>query len=329
MSVELLERPKILIVDDDPAAVKIIQKTLEMQDYDVQSETSGVSALGRIKSWEPDLVLLDINMPGIDGLETLKAIRELPKYVSTVFVSGKSNTVDIISGLDRGADGYICKPFNVLELMARVRTQLRINSLQSDLEKANVRLQELVDIDDLTGLYNMRSLYDKLTNEMARGFRYNRSVSVVMMDMDHFKSVNDTNDHLFGSYVLAEVGKIINKHIRQIDIGARYGGDEFLMVLTETNAEGVITFCKRLSNAIRSEKFDNGDSSMHLTCSLGFATTDPNADGLISARDLVKKADNALYAAKHSGRNCICYHDLAKGSEEAVKVELESAKKIS
>ena len=97
------------------------------------------------------------------------------------------------------------------------------------------------------------------------------------------------------------------------------------MVLTETNAEGVITFCKRLSNAIRSTKFDNGDSSMFLTCSLGFATTDANADKLITARELVKRADNALYSAKHSGRNCICYHDLAEDKEDAVRVELEAS----
>lgn len=325
MAVELVKTPKILIVDDDPAALKIIKKTLELQAYEVQTEDSGSAALGRIQSWEPDLVLLDINMPGIDGIETLKEIRKLPKYVSTVFVSGKSNTDDIITGLDKGADGYICKPFNVLELLARVRTQLRINSLQDDLESANKKLQALVNIDDLTGLYNMRSLYTKLENEMARAFRYNRSVSVVMMDMDHFKSVNDTNDHLFGSYVLSEVGKLINKHIRKIDIGARYGGDEFLMVLTETNAEGVITFCRRLSNAIRKDKFDNGDASMHLTCSLGFATTDPNASEIMDAKELVRQADNALYAAKANGRNCICYFDLSEKTEEAKKVALEEA----
>ncbi len=325
MAVELVKTPKILIVDDDPAALKIIKKTLELQAYEVQTEDSGSAALGRIKSWEPDLVLLDINMPGIDGLETLKEIRKLPKYVSTVFVSGKSNTDDIIKGLDEGADGYICKPFNVLELLARVKSQLRINSLQDDLEVANKKLQALVNIDDLTGLYNMRSLYSKLENEMARAFRYNRSVSVVMMDMDHFKSVNDTNDHLFGSYVLSEVGKLINKHIRKIDIGARYGGDEFLMVLTETDAKGVISFCRRLSNAIRKDKFDNGSASMSLTCSLGFATTDPNATEIMDAKELVRQADNALYAAKAGGRNCICYFDLAKESEEATKVGLEEA----
>src|SRR5690606_31562220 len=130
---------------------------------------------------------------------------------------------------------YIPKPFVPLEFLARVRTQLRIKDLHDQLRLMNEKLKELVDTDDLTGLFNMRSLYQKLDVELARARRYQRQVGVVMMDMDYFKSVNDGHDHLFGSYVLSQVGAIIRKTIRTTDIAARYGGDEFLIVLTEIN----------------------------------------------------------------------------------------------
>ena len=123
---------------------------------------------------------------------------------------------------------YVCKPFEVQELLSRVRAQLRIKDLNDNLKRANDRLKELIDIDDLTGLFNMRSLYKKLDFELDRGRRYNRSVCVIMMDLDHFKKVNDSNDHLFGSYVLTQVGRIIKSNTRNIDIPARYGGDESL-----------------------------------------------------------------------------------------------------
>src|SRR5690606_20888894 len=148
------------------------------------------------------LVLLDVNMPDLNGLETLAFLRQNREYISTIFISGNSDDEDVIRGLDSGADDYITKPFDPAVMLARIRCQLRIKDLRDELRRANVRLQELVEIDDLTGLYNMRSLYQKVDHELGRAARFNRSVAAVMMDMDHFKSVNDEHDHLFGSYVL-------------------------------------------------------------------------------------------------------------------------------
>jgi diguanylate cyclase (GGDEF)-like protein len=241
-------------------------------------------------------------MPGLNGLETLTRLRGSDEYVSVIFVSGNSETEDVIRGLDAGADDYVCKPFEIGELLARVRAQLRIKDLNDSLKRANDRLKELVDIDDLTGLFNMRSLYKRLDFELDRARRYDRSVCVLMMDLDHFKRVNDEHDHLFGSYVLKQMGQMIRENIRRVDFAARYGGDEFLVVLTEISLEGAQTFAERLRHKIEEAIFSNEYYSIQLTSSIGLALANPNQVE-VDARVLVRHADRALYNAKENGRN--------------------------
>jgi diguanylate cyclase (GGDEF)-like protein len=243
-----------------------------------------------------------------------------------MFISGSTETEAVVAGLDAGADDYIPKPFDPLELLARVRTQLRIKDLNDQLRAANERLKELSETDDLTGLFNMRSLYQRLEHELERGRRFHRSVCVVMMDMDKFKSVNDGHDHLFGSFVLSEVGAIIRQNIRNIDIGARYGGDEFLLVLTETNKDGAYTFCERLRKAIAAKHFKNDKDEIYLTASIGFAITSPN-DHTTDARSLVRAADVCLYEAKRSGRNCVRFNELP--SSPPPQLQSSDKKKIA
>lgn len=299
---------RILVVDDDPSSLAIIGEALSWEGYQVRKAPNGEKGLQLLQEWNPDLVVLDVNMPKMNGVETLKDLRQRGKYVSVMFISADSSTEAVVGGLDAGADDYIPKPFDPLELLARVRTQLRIKDLNDQLREANEKLKELVDIDDLTGLFNMRSLYQKLEFELDRGLRFRRPVCVVMMDMDFFKSVNDGHDHLFGSFVLSEVGEIIRKTIRTVDIGARYGGDEFLMVLSEISREGAEIFCERLRKRIEEYHFDSGRDQIRLTASLGFAITSAH-DGKVTAQDLVRAADVALYEAKRSGRNCVrSYH---------------------
>lgn len=304
------ERRKILVVDDDEETRKLVASALEHHGYKVNSAQDGDQALQKMKNWKPHLVLLDVNMPGLNGIQTLRALREKDEYVSCLFVSGMSGSEDVIRGLDVGADDYIRKPFDVLELLARVRSQLRIKDLNDRLKSANDRLKELVDIDDLTGLFNMRSLYKKLDFELDRARRYGRNVCVLMMDMDHFKKVNDNHDHLFGSYVLSEVGGIIQENIRKVDFAARYGGDEFLIVLTEISLEGAKVFAERLRDKIEHYEFENDNHSINLTASIGFAIATPREID-IDARALVRHADKSLYDAKAHGRNRFEYTDFS------------------
>lgn len=301
----------ILTVDDDQDNLNIVARTLTYEGYKVETAINGEMALEKMKTINPDLLLLDINMPGISGLEVLARVRQREKYLPVIVVSARSDTDDIVKGLDVGADDYVCKPYAPLELLARVRAQLRIHDLTEKLAVANARLQELVDIDDLTGLYNMRSVYQKLENEIARAKRYNRAVAVVMMDMDNFKKVNDAHDHLFGSFVLSEVGRIIRSNMRSMDFGARYGGDEFLIALSETTIDGAKAYCERLRKVIAEHVFAKDGDSMRLTASLGLAACEPS-QLTIDARGLVRNADHALYDAKFAGKNCVRVFDWSK-----------------
>lgn len=297
---------RILVIDDDKDSLQILLEPLRWEGYDTRGVTTEQEAHNLIETWIPHVVILDWMAPSMAGLRVLKSVRERLSHASCVFVSENSSTEAIIEALDSGADDYIVKPFVPLELLARIRSQLRIRDLHEQLLYANEKLKELVDTDDLTGLYNMRSLYQRLDFEIERGRRFHRDVCVVMMDMDYFKTVNDGHDHLFGSYVLSEVGKIIRAVTRNVDIPARYGGDEFLMVLTETNHEGAMLFCERLRESIEQTLFKSGPDSMRLTASLGFAITVPGEN--ISARELVRRADTCLYEAKRGGRNQVRFY---------------------
>lgn len=296
---------RILVIGADDGSRETLLEPLRWEDWEARGVTDFASAEAMIPGWRPQIVLLDMN-PSAETALRLRALRALLPHSSLIYLSDDSSTTAMISGLDQGADDYIVKPFVPLELLARLRTHLRIRDLHEQLVIANERLKELVDIDDLTGLYNMRSLYQRLEFEIERGRRFGRDVCVVMMDMDNFKSVNDGHDHLFGSYVLSEVGKIVKANTRNIDIPARYGGDEFLVVLSEVNRDGAHLFCERLRKSIEKNEFVNGDDSIQLTISLGYAITHPGE--VITARELVRRADHALYDAKRSGRNKVCVY---------------------
>ncbi|MCB0413917.1 MAG: diguanylate cyclase [Bdellovibrionales bacterium] len=312
---------RILIVDDDQDTLTIVKRALEIEGYQTNSAVSGSQAIDLMDEWFPHLVLLDVNMPELDGLETLKYLRKKNEWVSTVFISGKTNVDDVVVGLDAGADDYIKKPLDIRELLARVRCQLRIKQLHDDLRIANEKLSHQVEIDDLTGLFNMKSIPAKIENELARARRYGRNIAVIMMDMDKFKMVNDNHDHLFGSFVLAEVGALISNNIRKVDFAARYGGDEFLIVLTEVDLAGVLGFTRRFKELVKDYEFRNEEHHCNLTVSLGFAISTTEANN-INSTEIMKAADRALYAAKHSGRNCIRYIEIGKDGDE-VQIPLE------
>ncbi len=317
---------RILVIDDDKDNMEILLEPLRWEGYDVQGVTNEDDALRLIENWFPHLVLFDWMLPTMGGIKVLRKIRQTSLHTSCIFVSNNASTESIIEGLDAGADDYIVKPFVPLELLARIRTHLRIRDLHEHLLAANKQLKELVDIDDLTGLYNMRSVYNKLEYELMRARRFKRPLSVVMMDMDHFKSVNDGHDHLFGSFVLSEVGKIIKEHVRNIDIPARYGGDEFLIILTETEENGALALCERIRKSIKERVFQSGIDKIQLTVSVGVAVSTLGEE--ISAKEFIRKADHALYASKRSGRNQVTLFGVKTKSAVAGAVPPSSATEV-
>lgn len=296
----------ILVLDEDPETLELMMEPLRWEGYDVRGLTSPSEASEFLNYWKPQMIIVDPDFATTDGLEYLNSLHGHLDTTSLIIVSSNSSTDRITQCLDLGASDYIVSPFIPLEFLARVRAQFRVLDSKDELLEANRRLMELIEIDDLTGLFNMRSIYQKLEFEMERGRRFSRPVTVVMIDMDKFKTVNDGHDHLFGSYILSEVGKIIKTSTRTVDIPARYGGDEFLIVLTETPLAGVELFCERLRKKVEQMTFTQGPDTINLTLSIGFATTKENEN--LPPKELVRRADMALYEAKRRGRNqVVCF----------------------
>lgn len=317
----------ILVLDEDSDTLELMLEPLRWEGYDVRGLTSLKEASEFLNYWKPQMIIVDPDFANEDGLQFLNSVSGYLDSTSLIVVSSNSSSEQIAQCLDLGASDYIVSPFIPLEFLSRVRAQLRFRDAKGDLMEANQKLLELVEIDDLTGLFNMRSIFQKLEFEMERGKRFNRPVTVVMIDMDRFKSVNDGHDHLFGSYVLSEVGKIIKASTRNVDIPARYGGDEFLIILSETPLSGVEQFCERLRKRVEQMTFAQGKDSIQLTLSIGHAST-MGAEN-IGPKDLVRRADQALYKAKHEGRNRVVGYDQNLAADGEKPRELEKSAVIN
>lgn len=297
----------ILVLDEDVDTLELMLEPLRWEGYDVRGLSSPKEAREFLNYWKPQMIIIDPEFSDEDGLKFLTSLSDYLDTTSLIIVSGNTSSEQISQCLDMGASDYIVAPFVPIEFLSRVRAQLRFRDAKEELVEANQKLLELVDIDDLTGLFNMRSIFEKLEFEMERGKRFNRPVTVVMIDMDRFKTVNDGHDHLFGSFVLSEVGKIIKASTRNVDIPARYGGDEFLIVLSETPLSGVEHFCERLRKRVEQTTFSQGKDMIQMTLSIGHASA--NGSEVITAKELVRRADSALYQAKNAGRNRVIAYD--------------------
>ncbi len=299
---------RVLVADDDSTTRKMVAAMLAKWGYDVVDVNSGDAAWDALQKEDaPRLAVLDWVMPGMDGVDICRKVREtVPKdrYLYLILLTAKTSRQEIVSGLEAGADDYMIKPFDPSELQVRVGIGRRIISLQEELVAAREALRFQATRDPLTGTYNRRAAYQRLLEELERAGRENKPVSVLMMDLDHFKKINDTYGHLVGDQVLKETVARIQSVIRSYDVVGRFGGEEFMVVLPNADTDIAVRVGERIRQAVSSRPIvADGQISISVTLSAGVASI--GASGA-SADALIQSADEALYVAKRTGRNRVC-----------------------
>src|SRR5688572_4184871 len=303
---------RILVVDDNRDNVEIIATRLRYRGYDIVEASTGEAALAAVATQSPDLILLDVMLPDIDGHEIARRIKgnaAIP-FIPIILVTARDSTQDKVAGLEAGADDYLTKPINFPELEARVRSMLRIKRLQDELEEKNRELARVSISDGLTGLFNHRHIHSLLQDEFERADRTGERLTVAMFDLDRFKSVNDNYGHQAGDRVLEQFADILRATAREIDRLGRYGGEEFMALLPDTGIEDGVVFVERVRREVARHPFTIGrDQSISMTTSCGVATY-PH-DLINDPETLVRLADEALYAAKAAGRNRVVRFDEA------------------
>jgi diguanylate cyclase (GGDEF)-like protein len=293
--------PSILVAEDSGVVRAVLRQHLEAQGYSVIEAEDGDAALHECRSRAPDAVLLDIEMPGLDGYQVLAALKADPDLAElpVVFLTGRTSTEDVVEGLRLGAHDYLKKPFEASELIARVSAAVRVKTLQDELRKRNVELSLLSRTDALTSLANRRHIEERLYELTSLSQRHRHDLAVMMIDIDHFKAVNDTVGHAGGDTVLREFSARLQRALREEDIAGRWGGEEFLVLLSLTDLTGAVTLAERVCQSIASKPFVLDDeTTLAVTVSIGCAVADGH-----DPEELVKRADEALYEAKEGGRN--------------------------
>ncbi len=312
--------PRILVVDDSPTQLDWLVQVLLRDGYDVVTAATGRDAVVKARTLAPDLVLLDMILPDMDGLEVLRLVKARPdeRFLPVIILSVKSDVDSKVEGLRIGADDFIAKPFAEAEILARCAAMLRIKLLQDQLRATRRSLEEQSVTDSLTGLKNRRFFDERLPEEFGRAQRYSDPVSLMMIDLDHFKEVNDRYGHQMGDVVLRDAAAAIKASVRDPDICSRYGGEEFAVILPKTHLGGALTVAERVWRGLRDKVYRQevpavgqaAVAEVRVTASLGLAFF-PSKD-IITAELLVKFADEALYQAKRSGRNNICLYQAQK-----------------
>ncbi len=287
---------KVLIVDDAPDTLEIIQKLLSYEGYEIILASTGEEGVKRVEEERPEVVLMDINLPGIDGTEALRRIRRINPIQSVIMLTAFATVENAILALKEGATDFIKKPFENEHLIHIVNQSLEKYRTLKEKEKLEEEVRRLSITDDLTGLYNYRHFFKTLESELVRLKRQNTSLSLLMFDLDNFKRYNDSCGHLEGDRVLKKIGEIIKHSIRNnVDSGYRYGGDEFAALLIGATVDQALTIADRIRSSIEDSGFKD------ITVSIGLAEFREDFD----LERFVKSADDAMYAAKHSGGNRI------------------------
>jgi len=309
-----MAKANILLVEDSNVQGILTKEFLEKYGYAVTLALDGMSAV-RLAMTEPiDIILLDRILPDMDGTEVCKQIKhhEKTKGIPIIIVTAKNSTVDKVQGLESGADDYLSKPYEEVELNARVYAALRSKRLQDELKLKNeeikgmlARVEMLSITDPLTQLYNRRKFEELLQSEFKKAKRYSLPLSLLMIDIDHFKSVNDTYGHAVGDVVIKETAHIIGKSIRTVDTACRWGGEEFVVLTPMTAKAFAIQPARRIWRAVSEHSF-SAIGERRVTVSVGIA--DISSSTIEAPENLIHAADVALYEAKKNGRNRIEVH---------------------
>lgn len=298
-----MQKGNILVVEDSPATSKLIEIKLLEEGFNVVTTTNAVEALDKLWDFSPDLIIADVMMPDMDGFDFLKKVRSemFRSDIPFILLSAKSSVEDKVRGFELGTDDYVTKPFQIKELIARIKTNL----------DRSERIRKESSTDFLTGMLNRRAMDNRLKVELHRSRRFGRVFSMAMIDIDHFKELNDTNGHLIGDDVLRSVAKTIQSYLRDIDIVARYGGEEFLVIMPETERDNACQAMERIRKEIAERRlFTSEGKTVGTTVSAGVSQFPE--DGM-EAETLIRAADTAMYQSKSDGRNRVTVYN---GSSE-------------
>ena len=305
---------KILIVEDDVPLASLLSEYLSGQGFKIEVLHAGSEVKKRVVAGHPDLVILDLMLPDISGLDVCRTLREGWRGPILMLTAMKDD-VDVVTGLELGADDYMIKPLESREFLARIKVLLRIKKLQDDLqamlnkerESLNI-LKRVALVDHLTDVYNRHYLSEVLAAEFEKARRYRNPLSCIMVDVDHFREFNTLHGHDIGDWVLKETATILKYHLRHADILARYGGDEFVIIQPMTEEHHAAMTAERLCHAVSDKVWECDKGILDITITLGVASMGrpPCECGM----DLIKRADKALYRAKELGRNRFYQYSL-------------------
>ena len=296
---------RILIADDEVTSLRLLEKTLQHAGYEVTVVGNGREAANQLCCPDgPQLALLDWGMPELDGLGVCREVRRQPnqRYVYIVLLTARDSKLDIVEGLESGADDYMVKPFNLEELKARLRSGARILQLEDNLVEAREDMRFRATHDPLTSLLNRGAIIDLLGQELTRSSRESGCTVVMLGDLDNFKSVNDTHGHIVGDEVLQGVAHRLLTAMRSYDLVGRYGGEEFLIVLNNCGPAKASERAEQIRRVIAKSPLPTSHGKLPITMSLGVLAS---AEwGPLPAEEVLREVDTALYAAKAEGRNC-------------------------
>ncbi len=295
---------KVLIAEDDPISRRMLQAFLTKSGYDVVAVADGLEALRLLGDENaPSLAVLDWMMPGMEGPEVCRRIRQIPDrpYIYMLLLTALNQKGDLLQGLESGADDYLTKPFDAQELRARLRVGQRIVDLQDSLIAARDELRFQATHDTLTGIFNRGVVLEAAHRERARQVRNGGAFAVILVDLDHFKQINDTYGHLSGDTVLKEAAQRMVHCVRSYDTVGRYGGEEFLILVPSADESGALGLAERIREALRSSPVMTIAGSVSMTASFGVAVSTERAP--LEAETILLHADDALYRAKERGRD--------------------------